>query len=47
MGGATDVCSDKTGTLTENKMTVTDLWCGECISFEYDKEKPQSFTFDK
>jgi len=47
MGGATDVCSDKTGTLTENKMTVTDLWCGECMTFEYDKKNPQSFTFDK
>jgi len=29
MGGATAVCSDKTGTLTENRMTVTKGWfCG-------------------
>jgi len=26
MGGANNVCSDKTGTLTKNQMTVTKLW---------------------
>jgi P-type E1-E2 ATPase len=32
MGGANNICSDKTGTLTQNKMNVTDIWVGkECV----------------
>lgn len=28
MGGATNICSDKTGTLTEGKMSVAECWIG-------------------
>ena len=28
MGGADQICSDKTGTLTQNTMTVSELWAG-------------------
>lgn len=28
MGGADNICSDKTGTLTLNQMKVTNIWAG-------------------
>ena len=31
MGGANNICSDKTGTLTLNSMKVTKIWCGKDI----------------
>ena len=31
MGGATDICSDKTGTLTLNRMTVTRIYVGKDV----------------
>lgn len=34
MGGANNICSDKTGTLTKNLMTLTDIWCGSHKSIE-------------
>jgi len=35
MGGANEICTDKTGTLTQNKMTVMALYTGDEI--QYDK----------
>lgn len=34
MGGANNICSDKTGTLTKNEMTVTEFWQGNIKKFD-------------
>lgn len=34
MGGANNICSDKTGTLTKNQMTLTTLWCGKILKLD-------------
>jgi len=42
MGGANNICSDKTGTLTKNLMTVTKLWSEEKNYEKFTKTKLMS-----
>ena len=35
MGGADNICSDKTGTLTMNEMTLTTVWVNDYVEINY------------
>ena len=45
MGGATDICTDKTGTLTQNRMAVTDFYVSgkDYKELEFSEAKDQPF----
>lgn len=37
MGGANNICSDKTGTLTQNRMNLTNIWNEQMIEINVDE----------
>lgn len=39
MGGANNICSDKTGTLTKNEMTVTNFWQNNVVDLDVEMER--------
>lgn len=46
MGGANNICTDKTGTLTKNQMTVTNLFLEEVIHSHIDKKNIRESTLE-
>lgn len=45
MGGANNICSDKTGTLTMNKMTVTNMYIDRDIELRVNDEKYDAYEY--
>ena len=44
MGGANNICTDKTGTLTQNKMTVVEAFIQD-KNFDHDQLKEGKFQY--
>jgi len=47
MGGADCICSDKTGTLTMNKMTVQNYWSNTMDEFPVQREEDREIKEDE
>lgn len=47
MGGANNICSDKTGTLTQNKMNVAKIWVGDIKSLESEANLKGKFAWSE
>jgi len=45
MGGANNICSDKTGTLTQNKMNLTNFWNERLVEINPYEERPLAESF--